>query len=172
MWSRRGLLAAALALAACEYEPVLDPGDPPGVGVPIALAAPAGELQFFYRERLADRLGDAETADLTLTYSVETSVIQEAISPDRVTERFLINGLARWTLATTFEEVASGDVTGSASYSNTGTTVSAAAAQRDAQRRLMVILADRTVSQIVAKLPPGPGGPPDGERPIGEGVTP
>ena len=172
MWSRRALLASALALAACEYEPVLDAGDPPGVGVPISIAAPEGELQFFFRERLVERIGDFETARLSLTYAVETSVIQEAISPDRVTERFLINGVARWTLSTTFEEVASGDVTGSASYSNTGTTISAAAAERDAQRRLMVILADRTVSQIVAKLPPGPGGPPGGQRPIGEGVTP
>lgn len=172
MWSRRALLASALALGACGYEPVLDPGDLPGIGVPISLEAPNGELEFFYRERLAERAGNAEGAALTLTYSIETSVIREAISADRVTERFLINGVARWTLSTTFEEVASGDVTGSASYSNTGTTISAAAAKRDAERRLMVILADRTISQVIAKLPPGPGGPPDGRRPIGEGVTP
>ena len=150
---RRTLLAACLALAACGFEPVLEEGAAPGIGVLIDPDAPVSELDFFYRARLVERIGPAEGAPLTLSYEIATDTVRQAITPDRVTERFLINGLVRWTLSDPTGEVARGDAIADSSFSSTGSTVATAAAERDAQRRLMTALADRTLTAVLAKLP-------------------
>ena len=154
MWSPRGIwLAAGLALAACGFEPALVEGGAPGIGVAIDPEPPGTEVEFFYRARLVDRIGPAEGAPLTLAYEVDTDTVRQAITPDRVTERFLINGRVRWELSDATGVIAGGDAIGDSSYSSTGSTVATAAAERDAERRLMTLLADRTLTAVLAALP-------------------
>ena len=150
-----GLLPLALAalLAACGFEPALVEGSPPGAGINVEPEPPTTQAEFFYRARLVDRLGPGVDAPLDLEYEVATVTTGQAISADRVTERFLVSGTATWRLKFGEEEWGSGTVTGDAGYSATGTTVATAAAERDAERRLMTILADRTVTAIIAALP-------------------
>ena len=150
---RMAAILTLAALAACGFEPALEPGDPPGIGVLIDPEPPRTEAEFFYRARLLDRIGPAEGAALTLAYEVDTDEVRQAITPDRVTERFLINGRVRWELSDATGVIAKGDAIGDSSYSSTGSTVATAAAERDAERRLMALLADRTLTAVLAALP-------------------
>ena len=151
----RGLAtAAALALAACGFEPVL--GAPDALG-PVRLAEPATRLDFVYRAAIEDRLGAAAPGAPALTWTIATQAGDVAVTEAEETRRVQIVGTADWTLTDPDggRTVASGRESGFTSWSATGTTVSVRAAQRDAEDRLMRILADRTIARL-AILGAGP----------------
>ena len=143
-WSdRRAVLiaAGALALAGCGFTPVYAPGGGAGrLQGQIALPAAETRDEFELRRRLEERLGAA------------------AAGRDGRTTRFQLVGRADYTLsdAATGDELASGRVDGFTGYSTTGSTVATDAARRDAETRLMVLLADGIVDRLLlaaAELP-------------------
>lgn len=155
-FDRRTLLISFSALAGCGFTPVYGTG-PSGQASDlrgrISVAAPEDVEGFELVKRLEDRLGLPEAADLSLTAQI--LITEEAVGflPDGEISRFNVIGRVDWQLAEIGDGtgVASGSERSFTSYSATSTTVATTFAQRDARRRLMVILADRIVTDLLAR---------------------
>jgi LPS-assembly lipoprotein len=156
-WSDRRrlllLLAAVPAAAACGFSPALAPG-----GTAAALtgqvepAAPDDRNGFDLVARIEERLGRAAAPRYRLAYSVTTDRIGAGITTTGAITRFTLTGTADFALTeiATGAQVAAGRVEGFTGFFATGTTVATLAAEEDANRRLMRILADRIVTRLIA----------------------
>ncbi|MBY6202962.1 hypothetical protein KUV65_16440 [Maritalea mobilis] len=155
---RRSFLAllGALPLAACGFTPVYAPGGP-GLEIRdrLALAEPDTRLDFELVSRLEDRLGRTGSAPYRLSYAIETSRSNLAISDADEINRVNIYGTVSYTVTevATGIQVQTGEVSTFTAYATSASPVSTSAAERDAEDRLMVALAD----QIVARLISGAG---------------
>ena len=150
-WFKSALLC--LALAACGFTPVYGP-DGAGTALQnrVLVDPPVDREGFLLVRRLEDRLG--RTGDAAYRLSVDLAVTQEnrAIDPDGDIRRFHLIGEATYALRDTETDgvLHEGTVDDFVGYSATGTTVATLAARRDAQERLMTILADQIVLQLQA----------------------
>lgn len=155
-FKRRSLLLSLLALGGCGFTPVFGTG-PEGQGSNlrgrIDVAAPVDEEGFELAKRLEDRLGLPQAADLSLTADIRISEEAVGFLPDGEISRFNVVGRVDWRLSRIGDGVgiATGSERSFTSYSATSTTVATTFAQRDARRRLMVILADRIVTDLLAR---------------------
>ncbi|MEO0669447.1 MAG: LPS assembly lipoprotein LptE [Pseudomonadota bacterium] len=146
-------LFVCLALAACGFTPVYGPG---GAGSAlqnrVLVDPPVDREGFLLVRQIEDRLG--RTDDAAYRLSVKLTLVQEnrAIDPDGDIRRFHLIGTATYELreAVTGDIVRADAVDDFVGYSATGTTVATLAARRDAQERLMTILADQIVLQLQA----------------------
>ncbi|MFN4170382.1 MAG: LPS assembly lipoprotein LptE [Pseudorhodobacter sp.] len=152
---RRGflMLLPAAALVGCGFSPAYGPGGP-GLKLQNAILAdePRDGFAFELVKRLEERLGPAQAARYGLSYDIGLKSTGVAITTANAITRYNLNGTADWVL----RDLASGTrLTGGraesfTSYSATGSTVAGLAAEGDAQRRLMRILADQIVTQLLA----------------------
>ena len=151
--NRRALLALPLALAACGFQPAYAPG---GAGATlqnrVEVTAPDDRNTYLLVRELETRLGRAATPAYALSLTVTTS--EEGLAIDRAGDinRYNLVGTADYTLRnlTTGQIVTSGQEDNFTAYSTTGTTVATLAAERDAQARLMTILADQIMTRLLA----------------------
>lgn len=147
-------LLAALPLAACGFTPVYGPeGGGGALRGRIRAEDPNDRFGYAFVARIEDRLGRPEAPDWALGYRIETEEIATGISPENDTTRYNITGRLDWTLGRPGDETPlfSGRIDSFTAYSATGTTVATRAARRDAEERLMTILADRLVSELYAR---------------------
>ncbi len=149
--SRRHMLLAPLALAACGFEPVYGPG---GAGTQlqnrVLVTSPETRDTFLMVQRIEERLGRPTAPAYTLSLSLQLRAEGLGIDAAGNTTRFNWIGVAGYVLSdrTDGTQLASGSVNSFTGFSATGNTAVTQAAQRDARERLMVILAD----QITARL--------------------
>ena len=152
-WSRRSLLIAALALAACGFTPVYGPGGTGGkLFGQIRTADPSTPDEFTFAGRIAERLGPDQAARFALAYKLRIAVVSQAITSEEVTTRYSLNGSADFVLtdATLGQEITRGQVSTFTSYSTTGTTIATMSAEQDAHDRLARMLADQVVTRLLA----------------------
>jgi len=152
--SRRAALVGLLSLAGCGFTPVYGPGGgAEGLLGRVDIAQPSDEEGFALVKRLEERLGEPRGADLSLTANIRLREDSVGFLPDGEISRFNVVGQVNWRLArlTDGQEVAKGSEKSFASYSATSTTVATTFAQRDARRRLMIILADRIVADLMSR---------------------
>lgn len=153
-YSRRGFLFALATLAGCGYRPAYAPdGQAKGLRGRIAIAAPDDEEGYALVKRLEERLGQPSAADLALTADIFLSEEALGFLRDGSISRYNVSGRVDWRLTrvTNGQEVLRGSERSFTSYAATSTTVATIFAQRDARRRLMVILADRILQDIVLR---------------------
>lgn len=155
-WSdRRTFLAlpALLLAAACGFEPVYGPG---GTGAAlygkIAVAEPQDQETYILVRELEQRLGQPVQAAYDLTLALRTNSEGQAVTASGDITRYSITAEVVYALTdrTTQAELSSGTIRNFTGYSATGSTVETLAAERDAQERLMIILADQIAAQIYA----------------------
>lgn len=151
--SRRTVLFGGLALGGCGFTPVHAPGGTArDLSGRIAITAPANEEGFAFVRRLEERLGLPQGPDLNLTAGISITEQSLGFLPDGELSRFSVEGRVIWTVVdSTGNQVARGSEESFTSYSATSTTVATAFAQRDARRRLMVIIADRITSDLLTR---------------------
>ena len=150
MWSRRTALFATFAasVSACGFSPVLIDNTLDGQ---IAFQIPVDGKSFALRNALEDQLGIA-TGPLLLSFEVTTSEESLAITADQVTTRFNLVGTVTYTLTNASGiSLMTGQQRSFTGYSATGNTVSTRTAERDAEARLMVILACLIVDDLRLK---------------------
>ena len=162
MWSysRRSFILSLSALSGCGFRPVYGPSAAAtALRGRIRVREPKDADEFFLLHRLEERFGRPEGARYRLDYKLETRERGLAITPAQETTRFHVLGRADFTLVDTAsgKAVTSGSVDGFTGYSAIGTTISTKAAREDAYRRLMVILADKITSRLLATPPGEPG---------------
>lgn len=156
MWSRRALVLAALAVAACGFAPVYGPG---GAGTrlqgQVHVADPVSADDYAFLRRMTERLGPADSGRYDLSYSLRIAVVPQAITPDQVTTRFSLNGTAAYRLTDSASgaTLAQGEVSNFTSHSTVGTVIATNAAEQDARDRLAVMLADQVVTRLLAQVP-------------------
>ena len=151
---RRLFLLSGLAmLAGCGFSPVYGPG---GGGDAlmgqVRVAAPDSRAGFLLTREIETRLGRPEAPRYELRPVI--SLRAEAIAIDRsnVAARFNLIGAVRYTLVDLETEAVadSGEVTNFTGYSTFGTPVASQAAERDAEARLMQMLAEQMLTRLAA----------------------
>ena len=153
-WSRRALLVggAAAALAGCGFRPAYGPGG----GArrfrgAVEAEAPDTDEGFAFVARIEDRLGRPGAAPrYRLGYTIGTEAEGLAIDQSDNVTRFTIEGVLGWTLREGDAVLLRGEERAFAGYSAGDSTLSALESERDARRRLMVMLADRVVARLLA----------------------
>jgi LPS-assembly lipoprotein len=151
--NRRFILLAPLALVACGFSPVYGPG---GAGAKLqnrVLVDPPGSQDSYILVReIEERLGRSDSPDFGLSLVIRTSEAQLAIDREGDTGRFNRIAIVDYTLRdlNTGQVASSGQVENFVGYSATGTTVETLAGERDAQVRLMNIMAEQIVTRLYA----------------------
>jgi len=147
------LALLALPLAGCGFAPVHAPG---GTGSAlrgtIAPEVPSDRQGHDFVARFEDRLGRAAAPRFRLGYDIVTKPVGAGITPSGAITRYTLTGSVAFTLtdAATGADLTAGRVESFTSWSTTGSTVATLAAEEDAYRRLMVILADQVVTRLIA----------------------
>ena len=147
------LFGTASALSACGFTPAYGPG---GGGSRLhgnlQLDAPKTRPAYLLTRHLEDRMGRSNSAQYGLSYSIDLSEAPIAISTNNVTARYNVLGEITYALRDLHSGavLTSGKVENFTSYSTTGTTVATQASEKDARERLMVILGDQIVTNLLA----------------------
>ena len=152
------LVLPIIALAACGFSPVYGTNGSANVLLNnVLVQEPKTHDGFLITKQIEQRLGRAADPRFDLGLDVTTSLETLNINAAGDIERFNLIGIADYTLRDkqTGQIIASGKVNSFTGYSATGTTVATQAAQQDAQKRLMVILADLLIENLIvtADLP-------------------
>ncbi len=153
-FNRRSILLLPLALVGCGFTPVYGPNGPAqGLQGSIRVADPSDKNAFDLVERLEERLGRPNADRFDLTYTIKTEPFGVGITPDNAITRYNVTGHVDYTLRSAADDsvLISGTVQNFTSYSASGTVVSTAAAERDAYVRLMRLLADEIVTDMIAR---------------------
>ncbi|MCK0140259.1 LPS assembly lipoprotein LptE [Aliiroseovarius sp. F47248L] len=156
-WSNRRFiltsLVASAALSACGFSPVYAPGgSADGLRGAVTVAAPSDANSYELVKRLEERLGRNLSAPYKLSYTITTRSEDVGVTPRQEITRTQILGAIEFSVTSvaTGDVVESGSLSSFASYSTEGSTVSTASVERDANRRLMVSLADMMVTRFTA----------------------
>ncbi len=152
---RRSFLAllAASPLAACGFTPAYGPGGPAAaLNGQIALDDPTDKYSFDLVGRLEERLGRAKPGTWRLSYTIALSQVGLGITSTNAITRYNVLGTITYALHRLDDgtQATAGQVKNFTSYSASGTIVSTAASERDAYERLMRILADAIVTDLIA----------------------
>ena len=153
LFSRRTLLCLPLALAACGFTPVYGPGGSGGtLQNNIEVIEPDTRDAFLVTRRIEERLGRAAVPTYKLSLSVTSSEEDLAVDREGNITRFNLLGETEFALVeqSTGRIVSSGSVSNFTGYSATGSTVATLSAERDAQQRLMTILADQIITRLLS----------------------
>ena len=154
LYNRRrfGVVLAAAALAGCGFTPVYGP-DGTGAALlgQLSLDPPQDRNAYLLRRRIEERLGQATAGAWRLSTQIKTDDIGLGFTTDGDITRYNINGTTDYTLRRTGSSkiFRQGKIQHFTSYSATGTTVATLAAKRDAEVRLMTILADQIIDQLL-----------------------
>ena len=154
LYNRRrfGVILAAAALAGCGFTPVYGP-DGTGAALlgQLSLDPPQDRNDYLLQRRIEERLGQATAGAWRLSTQIKTDDIGLGFTTDGDITRYNINGTTDYTLRRTGSSgiFRQGKIQHFTSYSATGTTVATLAAKRDAEVRLMTILADQIIDQLL-----------------------
>lgn len=152
---RRAVLIGALAtLSACGFTPVHGPsGGGTALRATIRATEPDTDLTFAFVRQFEERLGRSASPAWELDYTITTSQEALAIDGSNFISRFNIEGRIDWTLTPAGSNTVtlSGQETTFTAYAATGSTISTQESERDAERRLARILADRVVTRLLGE---------------------
>ena len=110
---------------------------------------PDGSDGYELRRELEDRFGHSESPAYWLTVTLAATDVQAAVAPDTSIARRNLEMTADYILRDgAGNSVSGGTVSTFAGYSNTGTTVSIRAAERDSRARVLAALAELIVARI------------------------
>lgn len=150
--NRRSFLMLA-ALAGCGFTPAYAPGGPAAeLQGAVRVDNPTDKNAFDLVERLEERIGRPDGPRYALGYTITTSPIGVGITTENAITRYNLTGSVEWGLTEigSGRRVTGGTVQNFTSYSATGSTVAGLAAEEDAAFRLMRILADQIVTNLIA----------------------
>ncbi len=161
-WLKRRIVSiASLALfvgaSACGFTPVHAPGgtgallhDQVLIQAPEEVPSNSDAAAYFLVRALEDDLGRGSSGTYALDLRVNQAVEGQAITADNEITRYSVQGTANYTLRRQSDGavMASGTVNNFTGYSATGSTIDTLASERDAEERLMEILADQIVTRL------------------------
>ncbi|WP_120499011.1 LPS assembly lipoprotein LptE [Roseovarius sp. EL26] len=154
---RRTFLLGGLGLlAGCGFSPVYGPqGSATKLQNNILLDEPKSRPAYLFVREFETRMGRGTSGKYGLSYSISLSYDAVAIDKNDVTNRLNLVGTTTYALRDLSDGAVlkTGHVTNFTGFSNTGTTVASQAASRDAEKRLMIIMSDQVITQLIAAAP-------------------
>ncbi|MEM7642825.1 MAG: hypothetical protein AAF366_09880 [Pseudomonadota bacterium] len=154
MPGRRAFLALLPALAACGFTPVYGPqGDAGPLRGAILAAEPDTDITFAFVRQIEQRLGLPNQPRFGLSYTIRTAETGLAIDESNNVTRLNIEGRLAWALTPLDGEdpVLTGEELAFTAYSAGESPLAALESERDALRRLAIILADDVVARLLAE---------------------
>lgn len=155
MWLSKPItgLSLAVAVSGCGFEPVYAPSGATAALMPrISVNTPDNTRNSYQLvQHIEDRIGQNQGGDLALATSVSVTETGTGTTKDGQTTRYMLRATATYTLTdtSTATTITNGSVQNFTAYSATGDTASTQASQRDAYKRLMVIMADSIVERLM-----------------------
>ena len=147
------LILPFLALTACGFTPVYGTNGSANVLLnSVLVQEPKNRDGYLLTKQIEKRLGRAADPRFDLSLTITTSEAAVNIDSTGSINRYNVLGFVEYALrdTETGQVAASGRVNSFTGYSASGTTVSTQAAKEDAQERLMIILADLLISNLIA----------------------
>ena len=143
-----------VALTGCGFTPALGTGGPAQrlMGT-VRADDPKTQADYDFVARIEERLGRPDQATYDLAYTITTGIAGVGITAEGAITRYNLPGQLVWTLTRAADglRMAGGTVQNFTGYSATGSTVAGQTAKEDAARRLMRILADQVVIDLLAR---------------------
>ena len=141
-------------IASCDFEPAWIAKDNKikVLWQKVNLKEPITSNEFRLNRYLASRIGDAKDAEFSLEYELFTETKRTALSYDGKAYRFRILGEIKFSLLHSEKDTVllSSSVKDSLGYSDAILAVTDQASERDAYKRLMVLLGDRIVDELLS----------------------
>ncbi len=151
--SRRAILLAPLALAACGFTPIYGRGSAAeALRGKIAFSAVDSRLTYQFNEELENRLGRTQTAVFRLDVTLSVSSKGLAITQNNAITRYNLTGIAAFTLTRISDDtvVLEDRLRAFTAYSATASAYATFVSERDANRRLAVSLADQITTRLAS----------------------
>ncbi len=158
------LLPLMLAQSACGFTPAFGPDGPARqLQVQVAMDAPDSRNEFDLVKQLELRLGHSTVPAYNLSYKIDTVQEGVGLTPGQEIVRINIFGKVSYNLidtatgavltsdsTDTFTGYSVGAADATTIPPSTNATIATLAAERDANARLMVVLADQIVTRLIA----------------------
>ena len=141
-------------IASCSFEPAWIAKDNKTkiLWQRVDIKEPITSNEFRLNRYLASRIGDAKDAEFSLEYELFTETKRTALSFDGKAYRIRILGEIKFSLLHSEKDTVllSSSVKDSLGYSDAILAVTDQASERDAYKRLMVLLGDRMVDELLS----------------------
>ncbi len=148
---RTFVLGLAALTGACGFEPVYAPGGPAtALRNSILVDPPSDPVGFELVQELERRFGEPTAARYRLSADIALAEDSIGVTADQTISRFRLRGRVDYAVIDpdTDQTLTTGRAESFTTYSATSTTVATRSARRDAERRLMVILADQITTRL------------------------
>ena len=153
LWSRQILsLGFCLFTISCGYKPVYGPyGSAKNLAGNVSIEAPSDRASYILYHQLNNHLQDSDDGDYELSISISEISSRAAIDENGRAHRALLQGFATFDLRRVSDKksVINGRVQGFTGYSKLAASAASHASSRDATKRLMTVLADKIVYELV-----------------------
>ena len=150
MLSFRKLIYSSLFLiTACGFSPLYTGNDTSRLTGQISIEEPNSQNEFVFYSHLVDRFGQAGDKYI-LNYSIATAKEDSALNFDGTAYRVKISGSVSFSLKDKEKEIEllSDKEEMYLSYSNSGSTAAVLNAERNTNKQLVILLADRVADRI------------------------
>lgn len=152
-WSKQLLFAGSfLLLISCGYKPIYGPsGLATSLDGNLSIEAPTDRAGYVLYHHLDNRLKDSDDGKYNLSFSISETSSRAAIDENGRAHRALLEGVATYDLrrASDNKTIIKGRVHGFTGYSTLAASVASHASSRDATQRLMSMLADKIVYELI-----------------------
>ena len=150
LFSRRKFLVGSFFLTGCGYTPVHGTDSKvKKLYNSVFVQAPKDRVEFELVKNLEKQFGKATSRQYAFNYTLRIKEEKAVVSASQTLERYSLVGSLKYSLIKKDGEVVLTNTAKSfTAYSATGTALATERAKRDAQDRLMVILAEQVLNRI------------------------
>ena len=144
---RKIIYSSLLFITACGFSPLYTSNDPSLLIGQIRIQEPNSQDEFIFYSRLVDRFGQAGDKYI-LNYAITSAKEDRALNFDGTAHRVEIFGSVSFSLKEKEIELLNDEEEMYLSYSNSGSTAAVLNAERDTNKQLVILLADKVADRI------------------------
>jgi len=150
---RRIIYSLLFFITACGFSPLYTSNDPSLLVGQISIQEPNSQDEFVFYSRLVDRFSQAG-GNYILNYTITTAKEDRALNFDGTAYRVEIFGSVSFSLKDKEKEIEllNDKEETYLSYSNSGSTAAVLNAERDTNKQLVILLADKVADRISLKI--------------------
>tara|TARA_B100000401_G_C52592991_1_gene618167 strand:- start:153 stop:626 length:474 start_codon:yes stop_codon:yes gene_type:complete len=144
---RKIIYSSLFFITACGFSPLYTSNDPSLLIGQIRIQEPNSQDEFIFYSRLVDRFGQAGDKYI-LNYAITSAKEDRALNFDGTAHRVEIFGSVSFSLKEKEIELLNDEEEMYLSYSNSGSTAAVLNAERDTNKQLVILLADKVADRI------------------------
>ena len=144
---RKIIYSSLFFITACGFSPLYTSNGPSHLIGQIRIQEPNSQDEFIFYSRLVDRFGQAGDKYI-LNYAITSAKEDRALNFDGTAHRVEIFGSVSFSLKEKEIELLNDEEEMYLSYSNSGSTAAVLNAERDTNKQLVILLADKVADRI------------------------